>query len=176
MSTSTGAGPSGSGDVEGFLDGRSHVLDFHNQEIVLGDGQRDASHVGFLECVATNSSARHLPGDCHHRHRVHLGGGDASNQVGGAGAAGGGADANPSGGAGVSVAAMAAACSWRTSTCRKSGYLAIAPYRGRTAPPGNPKTISTSSFRRLSQTISAPLSFIHPAWGRFDSHKYLSLY
>ena len=97
------AGPPGSGDVEGFLDSRCNVLDFHHQEVVLGDGQRDASHIGFLEGVPPNCGARHLSGDGHHRHRVHLGGGDAGNQVGGAWAAGCGADANPSGGAGVSV-------------------------------------------------------------------------
>ena len=97
------AGAAGAGDVKGFLDGRGDVLDFHNQHIVLGDGEGNAGDVGFLKGVAADGGARHLAGDGDHRDGVHHRAGNAGGQVGGAGAGGGGADADFAGGPGVAV-------------------------------------------------------------------------
>ena len=70
---------------------------------VLDDRQRDAGGVGLLEGVGADEVAAHLAGDGHHRDRVHVGVGDAGDQVGGAGAARGQADADLAGRSGVAV-------------------------------------------------------------------------
>ena len=96
-------GTPGACDVERFLYRWSHVFNFHHQEIVLGDGERDSGNVGFLESVPADRRSRHLPGDSHQRHRIHLGGRNPGYQVGCPRAAGRRAHAHPSGGAGIAV-------------------------------------------------------------------------
>ena len=56
---------------------------------MLGDGHRDALDVGFLEAVLAQALRGHVAGEGHHRHRVHIGGGDAGDEVRCARAAGG---------------------------------------------------------------------------------------
>ena len=76
------AGPACAGDVEGLL---HHLRDFdsvHHQGVVLGNREGNASRVGLLECVRTDGSARDLSNHCHHRHRIHLRGGNARYEVG----------------------------------------------------------------------------------------------
>ena len=97
------AWPACAGDVEGLLDGLGYLGGAHQQVVVLGDGQRDARDVRLLEGIAAYGPAGDLAGDGHHRHRVHVGAGEASDQVGGARARGSHANAHPSGGAGVAV-------------------------------------------------------------------------
>ena len=46
------------------------------------DRQGDAEDVGFLEGIGSNRRPRNLTGDHHHRHRIHLSGGNARDQVG----------------------------------------------------------------------------------------------
>jgi hypothetical protein len=80
------AGPAGFGDVESLLDGRRQVLDILDQEIVLDDRARDADGVAFLEGVLADGCARHLAGNHHHRDRIHVGGRQAGDGIGDAGA------------------------------------------------------------------------------------------
>ncbi len=77
----------GPGDVTGLGD----------QEVVLGDRQRDPGDVRFLEAVRADQAGRHLPGDGDHRHRVHVGVGERRDQVGRARPRGGDAHPRPAG-------------------------------------------------------------------------------
>ena len=79
-----GTGPTGLGEDERLLHRRHDVLDARHEVAVLGDRQRDASDVRFLERVVADQLAGHLPGDADHRHRVHHRGGDAGDEVRGA--------------------------------------------------------------------------------------------
>ena len=98
-----GAGAPGAGDVERVMDGLGHIFNVHDQHVVFSYRQGHAGNVCFLECVGADGGPWHLSGDRHQGDRVHLGGGDAGNQVGGAGARRGDTDADLAGGAGVAV-------------------------------------------------------------------------
>ena len=79
------------GDVVGVLD----------QIAVLGEGGAGAGDVHLLEDVPAQQVALDLAGDGHHGDGVHIGGGDAGDEVGGAGAGGDHAHAGPARHAGV---------------------------------------------------------------------------
>ena len=76
-----GAGTAGGGDVEGLMDDARQLGDVRDEVAVLGDGARGADHVRLLEGVAPDLGAVHLAGDRDHRHRVHVGGAQAGDQV-----------------------------------------------------------------------------------------------
>jgi hypothetical protein len=83
-----GARASGAGDVERLAHHPrdfGHVLD---QVAVLDDGVGDARDVRLLEGVFAEARADGLPGEHDHRHRVHHGGQEARDGVGGAGTRG----------------------------------------------------------------------------------------
>ena len=71
MSTSTGPGSTGRRDVERLADRLRDVLRRGHEEVVLGDGHRDAGGVAFLERVGADRRRRHLTGDHDHRDRIH---------------------------------------------------------------------------------------------------------
>ncbi len=73
---------------------------------MLYQGQGNAKNIGFLKRVAADRMAGHLAGDHHHGHRVHLGGGNAGDQVGGPRARGAKANPNFARGAGVAVSSV----------------------------------------------------------------------
>ena len=77
------------GDTERRTHGVGQVFDPAHREVVLGNGHRDALDVGFLEAVLAQALRGHVAGESHHRHRVHIGGGDAGDEVRCARAAGG---------------------------------------------------------------------------------------
>ena len=77
------------GDAESRTHGVGQVFDPAHREVVLGDGHRDTLDVGFLEAVLAQALRGHIAGESHHRHRVHIGGGDAGDEVRCARAAGG---------------------------------------------------------------------------------------
>ena len=56
-----------------------------HQEVVLGDGHRDARDVGFLERVGADEAATDLAGDRNHGNRIHLGICQRCHEVGRAG-------------------------------------------------------------------------------------------
>ncbi len=73
---------------------------------MLGDGQGNARDIDFLEGIGAEELGGDLAGDADHGNGVHHGGGDAGDEVGGAGAGGSDGDADFAGGAGVSVSHM----------------------------------------------------------------------
>ena len=97
------AGPSVGGEVKRLADGRGQLAHILDEEVVLGDGARDADDVRLLEGVVANERARHLAGEDHERRGVHVGVGDAGDGVGRAGAGGDEHHAGPAGGAGVAL-------------------------------------------------------------------------
>src|SRR6266545_1939222 len=80
-----------------------------HQLVVLGHRDGDAGDVGLLERVRADVPARHLAGDRHQWHRVHVGVAEGRHQVGRAGAAGDHADPDPPGRPGVPLGGMAGA-------------------------------------------------------------------
>ncbi len=95
--------PAGRGDKKGFFDGRGDFAGVRDQVIVLGDGKGDAGNIRFLKSIIADQRADHLPGEKNHRDGIHLGGGNARDQVGGAGAGSGQRYTHQSRGAGVAV-------------------------------------------------------------------------
>ena len=71
-----------SSNQEGLCHHRSQICGIAHHPGVLHDRQGDAEDVGFLEGISANGGARHLASNHHHRHRIHLGGGDPGDQVG----------------------------------------------------------------------------------------------
>ena len=70
---------------------------------MLGKGEGHAHDVGLLEGVLAERGPADLAGYGDHRHGVHLGGCEAGDQVGGAGAAGRDTHADLAGRAGVAI-------------------------------------------------------------------------
>ena len=91
------------GNVVGLLDGVGNLAGLLAQEAVLHHRAGDADHVGLLERVLPYHAGRHLTGQDHQGDRVHVGGGDAGDAVGGAGTRGHQHSAHLAGGAGVTV-------------------------------------------------------------------------
>jgi len=89
--------------------GVSQVLYPAHREVMLCDGHCDALDVRFLKAVLANAAGGHIAGKGHHGHRVHIGGGNAGDQIGGTRAAGGQHHAGAAGGASVAVRCMGCA-------------------------------------------------------------------
>ncbi len=104
-----GSGPAGAGDVERFLEDARHVLGARHQVMVLGDGPAHLDDGRFLEGVGADDGGADLAGDGDERDGIHLGVGEAGDEVGGAGSAGGHAHADLAGAAGVALGREAAA-------------------------------------------------------------------
>jgi hypothetical protein len=77
MSTTTGPGRPVRAMWKAFLIVVGQVAHVLDQEVVLDDGAGDAHRVALLEGVQADRRRRDLPGEDHHRDRVHVGGGDA---------------------------------------------------------------------------------------------------
>ncbi len=77
-----GARPARGRDGERLAHGLGDVLGARHQVVVLGDRQRDAGDVGFLEGVRSDEAAADLPGDADDRRRVHHRRRDAGDHVG----------------------------------------------------------------------------------------------
>ena len=97
------AGAAGPGDGKGLPDDVGQFVYVLYQEIALGDGHGDAGNIHLLEGVLSDEVFADIAGDEHHRGGVIVGGGNAGDQIGGAGAGGGKAHANLPRGAGVAV-------------------------------------------------------------------------
>ena len=97
------AGAAGAGDGEGLPHHVGQLVSVLDQEVALGDGHGDAGDVHLLEGVLADQVLAHIAGDEHHGGGVQIGGGDAGDQVGGAGAGGGEADPHLSRRPGVAV-------------------------------------------------------------------------
>ena len=107
MSTRTGPGAAGGGDVEGLGDHPRDLVGVGHEVVVLGDRHRDAADVGLLEGVGADGGRADLTGDGDDRHRVHVGVGERGDQVGRARARGRHADADLAGRGGVALGGVA---------------------------------------------------------------------
>ena len=76
---------------------------------MLGNGHRDALNVGFLKAVLTKARRGYVAGEGHHGHRVHIGCGNAGDQIGGTRAAGGQHHAGAARCAGIAIGRMRSA-------------------------------------------------------------------
>ena len=101
------AGTAGTGDGKGLPNDVGQLVDVLDQVVALGDGHGDTGDIHLLEGVLADKVLTDVAGDEHHRGGVIVGGGDASDQVGGAGAGGGKAYTHLSGGPGVAVGGVA---------------------------------------------------------------------
>ena len=79
-----------------------HVLGDIHQHRALAAALCNAD-VRFLKAVLANAAGGHVAGKGHHGHRVHIGGGNAGNQIGGTRAAGSQHHAGAAGRAGIAV-------------------------------------------------------------------------
>ena len=84
--------PPGSGDVKGFLEDPTGIRRIFQKVAVLDEGFHHAGGVHLLKHVPPQQMGIHLAGNHDQRNGIHLGGGDAADQVGGAGAGSGDAD------------------------------------------------------------------------------------
>ena len=82
MSTSTGTGTAAAREVERLADCGRDVRGLRDEVVVLGDRQRDAGDVGFLERVGSDQAAADLAGDADDRRRIHHRGREAGDHVG----------------------------------------------------------------------------------------------
>ncbi len=98
-----GAGTAGLRDLECFADGGGDVFGAGDEVVVLGDGQGDAGDVDLLKRVGAEDFAADLACDRHNGNAIEHGGGNAGDEIGGAGAGGGDTDADFTGGTGVAV-------------------------------------------------------------------------
>jgi hypothetical protein len=96
----------GGRDTKRFFDGRSQLGGIVHQIIVLGAVPRDADRVGLLKRIGPDQTSGHLPGDDHHRDRIHPRIGDTGHRIGRTGAAGDEDDARLAGGAGIAFRRM----------------------------------------------------------------------
>ena len=76
------SGPPGGGDVKGLLHDAGDVIGVFHQVAVLGEGGHRTGDVHLLEDIPAQQIAGHLPGNGHHGDGVHIGGGDAGDQIG----------------------------------------------------------------------------------------------
>ncbi len=94
---------SGAGDVKRLLDGQRQIAHVLHQEIVLHTMPGDANRIALLESILADVEGRHLPGEYHHRDRIHVGRGDAGHGIGRTGARGHQRDADLAGSPGITV-------------------------------------------------------------------------
>ncbi len=97
------ARPSRRGDLEGLAEGRRDLVGARHQIVVLGNRQRDARDVGFLERIRADQLAAHLTGDADDGRAVHHRRRDARHHVRRAGAGRRDGDADLAAGTRVAV-------------------------------------------------------------------------
>ena len=98
-----GAGATGGSDMKGFGHDPGNISRMHHEVTVFNDREGDSKDVGFLKGAATDSGGGNLAGDGDHGDGVHVGIGNASDEVGCARTGSGHHDANFSGGPGVAL-------------------------------------------------------------------------
>ena len=72
----------GRGNEKRFPDYPWQIRRLLHQVVVLGDRRGDAHNIRLLKGILANQGIGHLTGKADQRNRIHVGGGDAGNQVG----------------------------------------------------------------------------------------------
>ena len=70
--------------MEGLLDDAGDVVGILDQITVLGEGGNRTGDIYLLENITAQQMAGNLTGDGHHRDGIHIGGGNAGDQIGSA--------------------------------------------------------------------------------------------
>ena len=76
------AGTTGGGDMEGFRHDAGNISRMHHEVTVFNDGEGNAKNIGFLEGAPADGGRRNLAGDSDHRDGVHVGIGNARDEIG----------------------------------------------------------------------------------------------
>ena len=97
---------SGGGDMECLGNCARNLSGIGDQEVVLGDGHRDAADIRLLKGVCADGLTGHLTGDGNDRHRIHVGISDRGDEIGGARTRGGHTHTYSSSGLGVTLRRM----------------------------------------------------------------------
>ena len=100
------ARPAGSGDLKCLADGFCQNIHILDNDAVFGHRHGDAGDIHLLETVLAQKGGPHVGRNSHYRNGIHIGGGNAGDQIGGAGAAGGKAHAHFSRSSGITVRRM----------------------------------------------------------------------
>ena len=103
MSIRTGPGRPVLRQMKRLLDDPRDILGVLDQVMMLGDRPGDLHHRRLLECVGADDVPGNLAGDGHERHRVHLGVGQAGDEVERPGARGRHHHARLAGGPGIAL-------------------------------------------------------------------------
>ena len=89
--------------MESLLDDAGDVVDIPDEIAVLHHGKGHPEKVGLLESPTADHLLGHLTGDGHQGNRIHVGIGDAGDQIRSAGTRGGHADTGLTGHTGISL-------------------------------------------------------------------------
>ncbi len=98
-----GAGATFLGNCKGFGQDRRDLGRVADQPRMLDDRQGDAEDIDFLEAIRAHQVRTDLAGDADQRDGIHIGIGNAGDQVGGAGARRGHADTDAAGGTCIGI-------------------------------------------------------------------------
>ena len=102
-------GAAAAGNAEGLANDVRKLVNIPDQVVAFGDGHGDAGDVHLLKRILADEVFSHVAGDEHHGGGIQMGGGDAGDQIGAAGAGGGEADAHLAGAAGIAVGGVGCA-------------------------------------------------------------------
>lgn len=97
------AGATGGSDMKGFGHDPGNISRMHHEVTVFNDREGNSENIGFLEGAPADCGRGHLAGDSDHRDGVHVGIGDAGDEVGCARTGSGHHNANLSGRPGVAL-------------------------------------------------------------------------
>src|SRR5690554_436150 len=97
------AGTSRRGQIKGLFQHFRNFARVLDREAVLHDRPGHADDVGFLESVLANQMTGDLATQHHHGNRIHVGGGNSGNRIGGTGAGGDQHDTGFARGTGITV-------------------------------------------------------------------------
>ena len=144
--------------MKGFLNRRTDLRDRANDEIVLGDRERDSGNVDLLKRVGADDRLGDLPGQRNHRHRIEHRRGDPGDEVGRPWTRSRQADADLAGGSGVSVGRMRRALLVSHQDVVQIELWQDVVERDHGAPGISEDDLDTFSLQRLTQHSRAGLT------------------
>ena len=153
--------------MEGLGDRARDVVGIRHEIAVLRDRHGDAANIGLLEGIGADRRGRHLPGDGHHRHTVHVGVRDRRDQVRRTGTGGRHADPDASGRGGVALGRMPRALLMAHEDVADLLGVHQRVVQGQDRAPGNAEDIrDAGGLQGPHQTLSAGDVLAHRAPSR----------